>query len=145
MKTKRRIETTGISTKFDTLIKGERMREIKYRYYMQHEDTGMIMSKEYELEEIESYDGVSIPHRYFTFKRCQYTGLKDKNGTEIYEGDILTHKMQGNRFVDFGSPLASYAGYMLVSSDGMRGTLQDTERLYLIIGNIYENQELLKD
>ena len=32
---------------------------------------------------------------------------------------------------------------MLLNKDGMRGTLQDTERLYQIIGNIHENPELL--
>ena len=78
-----------------------------------------------------------------TPRLMQYTGIKDKNGKEIYEGDILTHIVQGNRFVEFGSPKTSYAGYMLVNKDGMRGTLQDTERLYEVIGNIYENIELL--
>lgn len=75
----------------------------------------------------------------------EFTGLLDKQGVEIYEGDILSHSLQGNRFVEYGSPFKNYGGYMLVSKNGMRGTLNDSDKLYEVIGNIYENPELLGD
>jgi len=68
----------------------------------------------------------------------QYTGLKDKNSKEIYEGDILKHS-------DYKSPLYVYfcdccAGFRLQLKNYANNELIDQEDE--IIGNIYENSEL---
>ena len=78
------------------------------------------------------------------FEAMQYTGLKDKNDIEIYEGDILFHPLQGKRkvFYPYSETVASYG--LRNVDNGMGSTLQDAHRVWEIIGNIYENPELAK-
>ena len=76
------------------------------------------------------------------FELMQYTGLKDKNGKEIYEGDIIEQndkigevtfangKFQLYKNVEFGSGFCDIDYRSVVYVE--------------IIGNIYKNPELLK-
>ena len=64
----------------------------------------------------------------------QYTGLHDKNGKEIYEGDIVTDGV-GKYKIVYDLKLAGYQPYCIFRDD--------PENYCEVLGNIYENPELL--
>lgn len=71
----------------------------------------------------------------------QFTGLKDKNGKEIYEGDIVKNESAG-----FCGVIKFKDSAFIIDIDKIKGTLfacLQTGSLE-IIGNIHDNPELLK-
>lgn len=122
------------------------MREIKFRAWF-GEEHKMIPFDELhiELENGEytvwySLDGDSIQDGLCVedFNIMQYTGLKDKNGKEIYEGDIV--RLPEDEDYKYYSIIYSknVLGFTLSNGCGF-GLSYGIE----VVGNIYENPELL--
>lgn len=89
----------------------------------------------------------------------QFTGMLDKNGVEIYEGDIISYGVStaGKYARSFAPVVFSPFGYGFVLDSSGRHKIGDTEygdyvplrhsemtnMTYEVVGNIYENPELL--
>lgn len=120
-------------------------REIKFRSWVKGESK-MI----YDFDELPN-NALSETDEYILM---QYTGLKDKNGKEIYEGDILESKYGGIGVVKYHKNWGAFYYSMVTGTDEYRQIVpmmssdpfsgfDAVKKQYEKVGNIYENPELL--
>lgn len=80
----------------------------------------------------------------------QYTGLKDKNGKEIYEGDlvkIFDWGLEAHK-VEWAEELGMWSIAVFLIDQKMMESVNDKTdwegKIFEVVGNIYENSELVK-
>jgi len=77
----------------------------------------------------------------------QFTGLKDKNGKEIYEGDVIEYEWDNIGVIKHEVKFVS-GGFVMQQIKNIVGTwairINPYNKFSEVIGNIYENPELLK-
>jgi len=117
------------------------MREIKFNFvYGIDGETETYFTKSFTFAEIEGgdhFDEISdspLLRDYSILAKRQYTGLKDKNGKEICEGDI----------VKWGENIETVFYSVDNAAFETETSMLDNES-FEVIGNIYENKELLGD
>jgi len=115
------------------------MREIKFRAWD-------IENKEMFYDAQDAYDNQGdVPASSFgsllvdeDYILMQYTGLKDKNGKEIYEGDIVTYASDLPEQIIFKDAAFRWGG----ESDYVVKTREPN--VLQVIGNIYEHSHFLQ-
>lgn len=112
------------------------MREIKFRAWNKNSEymgNPFDLYEELTLDHMANNTGIWVKDTVF----MQYTGLTDKAGVEIYEGDIVSYIPWGyvspvKDVIEYNDKLAKY-------------NIDRSVYGYEVIGNIYENKELLND
>lgn len=123
------------------------MRPIKFQGVYQHFNESL-----YEFREWGPYDGgfksPSLLLNYKLIGHRQFTGLYDKNGKEIYDGDIVKLTTSGDH--TFGKDNYNFhveyinAGFYYRTPYGLVQLFHNRFEEAEVIGNIYQNPELLK-
>lgn len=125
------------------------MREIKFRAWLKEHKT-MVNVAEIDINHQLIYhygfdDFEGNFENFNSIELLQYTDLKDKNGKEIYEGDIVFESFGENYYkviFENGSFRAEFKGdFEEYSLDLIDVVAQSCE----VVGNIYENPELMEE
>ena len=135
------------------------MREIKFRCWHRRRNKGCVNEGKMSMSILRLCDLINVITSGYEFKKVgvygydehyelddesiimQYTGLKDKNDKEIYEGDIVKCEMKG---FNIENSVIEYIenGYWI--KDKYEKCHLPNKEYREVIGNIYENPELLK-
>lgn len=123
------------------------MREIKFRAWDKE------IEKMYPVLEIDFVEEWVRMYSKITGRHCnhlddlvlmQFTGLEDKNGVEIYEGDIVHFKtLRGKEYIGKVKSYEDAASFFVVVKEHYMECLDAVYDLE-VLGNIYENKELLE-
>lgn len=119
-------------------------------YVKKYDKVFDVIEIHFDIDVVYFDDGISSEYMSLDFKDVEFiynTGYKDMNGNYIYTGDILECQ---------GEAIKYYVRKVLVKRDGEKEfyyLINDGNfvfRLidmvdYVVIGNIYENKELLED
>ena len=130
------------------------MEDIRFRQYVWDDDSKVTGGRMQDWDELLSEQGEALSSVFTTkFSNTsalmQYTGLKDKNGTEIYEGDIIGfedytstesgyYEQQCTGVVEWRDETVSFEVSNRLSAESYE-VLDEC----LVIGNIYEHKELV--
>ncbi len=129
------------------------MREIKYQAFIEKNIIEGYPSSIYQVRKIMfNEDGVLtaieldlcdwIDIKWVTLR--EFTGLKDKNGKEIYEGDILERVDSSKVIIKWSQASHSFEWFSAKLPDRFWNSDAEDWQMSEVIGNIYENPNLVE-
>ena len=129
-------------------------REIKFRAWLKEEKKIVnVETIDFTDKSIQYLEKSEIINAYLLrrvsfddVELMQYTGLNDKNDKEIYEGDILFFRDENTKYVVVWQDAAFIIKSIEIRKYSEKMCwLDDTEICCEIVGNIYENKNLLEE
>jgi len=133
------------------------MKKIKIKYYYENIFRKEITTKTLSIEDIESmeFDIINLENEHLKLrKRCLFTGITDKDGNEIFEGDIIEKSVPTSCYdfekapsyfeVVYHKPTARFGLVKLqrpMDKNFVTTLDEGTTRYYKVIGNAYENYD----
>lgn len=125
------------------------MREIKFRAWDSVQEVMLpVENIDFRNDLITlNEDDNSLTDTFEMITLMQYTGMKDKNGKEIYEGDIVGHlNMRAEIIFENGSFEFKWLDKITKKVRRYNEPMfKNTSITFEVIGNIYENKELLEE
>ena len=128
------------------------MREIKFRgkrrdgygWVYGSLDSSDVVPRILRMEEIGEY-GTRHPEKYEVLPSSvgEYTGLKDSDGNEIYEGDLIrAHELLFPHSIGVVRYFDSRTSFFIDAGDGDVNDLTCDDELH-VVGNIYDNPDMI--
>lgn len=115
-------------------------RELKFRVW----DNVDYMSKPFTLQSMNNAERTEFTSDCVVM---QYTGLRDRNGREIYEGDVVQEVYEESECgpaAAFATPVVFMDGaFCLDDGEPLFELQEDKDHDWQVIGNIHENPELV--
>lgn len=125
------------------------MREIKFRAWDNVQEVMLSVENIDFRNDLITFneDDNSLTDTFEMITLMQYTGMKDKNGKEIYEGDIVGSLcMRAEVIFEDGSFRFKWLDKITKRVRKYNEPMfKNTNIVFEVIGNIYENKELLED
>ena len=136
----------------EILFRGKRVDNGEWVYGDLLQPTKEKILNIYEISDYNSLMGDI--HEVYPETVGQYTGLNDKNGKKIFEGDILQDKFGQIKIVDYCNEWGAFRTCFvkalneegkIVATVGGASFVGTIWRKYEVIGNIHDNPELLEE
>lgn len=128
------------------------MRKPKYRAWIKDGNRMLPvgdLDMSYKLVYLEENNGYRCERNFDEVDLMEFTGLKDKNDVEIYEGDIVRYIDGDKEILCPVRYIEKYACFGVEWGHDLSATFEHLESFYIkphnfeVVGNIYENKDLL--